>query len=144
MSGRITAIAVVESNPKTMYVGAASGGVWKSENGGAAWAPIFDEQPTQNIGAVAVQQDNPNVIWAGTGEGNPRNSMNLGMGIFKSTDGGNNWKRVLFVSDKAGAADLIIDRKNPNILYATTWQVYRKAWKMWGGGPDCKLFKIIL
>lgn len=68
MSGRITAIDVVTNNPKIMFVGAASGGVWKSENGGSSWKPMLDEQPTQNIGALAIQQDNPNVVWAGTGE----------------------------------------------------------------------------
>jgi hypothetical protein len=78
MSGRITSIDVATHNPKLMYVGAASGGVWKSENGGTAWQPVFDDQPTQNIGAVRIQQSNPNVVWVGTGEGNPRNSMNLG------------------------------------------------------------------
>ncbi|HOO10373.1 MAG TPA: hypothetical protein PKW06_10585, partial [Cyclobacteriaceae bacterium] len=87
MSGRITAIDVVQSNTKVIYVGAASGGVWKSQNGGSAWESIFDDAPTQNIGAVAVQQDNPSVVWVGTGEGNPRNSMNLGLGLFKSVDG---------------------------------------------------------
>src|SRR6478609_1217280 len=80
MSGRITAIDAVQSNPKIIYVGAASGGVWKSENGGSAWVSIFDANPTQNIGAIAIQQSNASVIWVGTGEGNPRNSVNLGMG----------------------------------------------------------------
>lgn len=94
MSGRITAIDVVGSNQNTMYVGAASGGVWKSENGGTRWDPIFDDNPTQNIGAIAIQQDQPNVLWVGTGEGNPRNSMNLGMGLFKSTDAGATWAHM--------------------------------------------------
>ncbi len=94
MSGRITAIDVVDSNQKIMYVGAASGGVWKSENGGTRWDPVFDEQITQNIGALAIQHDEPDVVWVGTGEGNPRNSMNLGMGIFKSTDGGETWDHL--------------------------------------------------
>lgn len=94
MSGRITAIDVVTADPNIMYVGAASGGVWKSENGGTAWRPVFDDQPTQNIGAIAIQQNNPSVVWAGTGEGNPRNSMNLGMGIFKSLDGGKTWANM--------------------------------------------------
>ena len=94
MSGRITAIDVVANNPKLMYVGAASGGVWKSENGGSAWRPVFDDQPTQNIGALAIQQSNPDVVWVGTGEGNPRNSMNLGMGIFKSVDAGKTWRHM--------------------------------------------------
>ena len=92
MSGRITAIDVVRSNSNTLYVGAASGGVWKSENGGSRWDPIFDDNPTQNIGAIAIQQDQPNVLWVGTGEGNPRNSMNLGMGLFKSIDAGQTWE----------------------------------------------------
>ena len=94
MSGRITAIDAVVSNPKIIFVVAASGGVWKSENGGSAWTPVFDEQPTQNIGALAIQQSDPKVIWVGTGEGNPRNSMNLGMGIFKSNDGGKTWQHL--------------------------------------------------
>ncbi len=116
MSGRITAIAVVEDNPKIMYVGAASGGVWKSENGGSAWTPIFDGQPTQNIGALAVQQDKPDIIWAGTGEGNPRNSMNLGMGIFKSSDGGLTWKHLGLEATKT-IHRILIDPKDGNIVY---------------------------
>src|SRR5688572_22474805 len=81
MSGRITAIDVVISNPSVMYVGAASGGVWKSTSGGINWEPIFDKESTLAIGAIAIQQDNPSVIWVGTGEGNPRNSLNSGYGI---------------------------------------------------------------
>jgi hypothetical protein len=67
MSGRITAIDVVQSNPKIMYIGAASGGVWKSENGGSAWQSIFDENPTINIGAIAIHQSNPSVVWVEQG-----------------------------------------------------------------------------
>lgn len=116
MSGRITTIDVVTNNPKIMYVGAASGGVWKSENGGSAWQPVFDDQPTQNIGALAIQQDNPSVIWVGTGEGNPRNSMNLGMGIFKSLDGGRTWAHLGLEATKT-IHRIIIHPKNPNIVY---------------------------
>ncbi|MGC1516655.1 MAG: hypothetical protein WA810_13855, partial [Maribacter sp.] len=116
MSGRITAIDVVTKNPKMMYVGAASGGVWKSENGGSAWTPIFDDQPTQNIGALAIQQSNPNVLWVGTGEGNPRNSMNLGMGIFKSEDGGITWKHMGLETTKT-IHRIRIDPTDPNIIY---------------------------
>jgi photosystem II stability/assembly factor-like uncharacterized protein len=117
MSGRITAIDAVTSNPKIIYVGAASGGVWKSENGGSAWKPVFDEQPTQNIGSLAIQQSDPDVIWVGTGEGNPRNSMNLGMGIFKSIDGGLTWKHMGLEATKT-IHRIIIDPANPNIIYA--------------------------
>lgn len=116
MSGRITTIDAVESDPNTMYVGAASGGVWKSENGGSAWKPVFDGQPTQNIGAIAIQQSNPSVIWVGTGEGNPRNSMNLGMGIFKSLDGGNTWKHLGLEATKT-IHRIVIDPHNPDLVY---------------------------
>jgi photosystem II stability/assembly factor-like uncharacterized protein len=116
MSGRITAIDAVTNNPKIIYVGAASGGVWKSENGGTAWQPVFDEQPTQNIGAIAIQQNNPSVVWVGTGEGNPRNSMNLGMGIFKSIDGGKTWLSMGLEKTKT-IHRIIIDPNNPNTVF---------------------------
>ena len=116
MSGRITAIDAVHNNPNIIYLGAASGGVWKSENGGSAWKPVFDDQPTQNIGAVAIQQDNPSVVWVGTGEGNPRNSMNLGMGIFKSLDGGLTWSHLGLEATKT-IHRIIIHPTNPDIVY---------------------------
>jgi len=94
MSGRVTAIDVVTSNPDVMYVGTASGGLWKSTSGGIKWDPIFDKEVTASIGAVAIQQSNPSVIWVGTGEGNPRNSLNGGYGIYKSLDGGKSWKSM--------------------------------------------------
>jgi photosystem II stability/assembly factor-like uncharacterized protein len=71
-----------------MYVGTASGGLWKSTSGGIKWEPIFDKEVTASIGAVKIQQSNPSVIWVGTGEGNPRNSLNGGYGVYKSLDGG--------------------------------------------------------
>ncbi|MBN8676164.1 MAG: hypothetical protein J0L56_18680, partial [Chitinophagales bacterium] len=94
MSGRITAIDAVVANPNIIYVGAASGGIWKTENSGHTWLPVFDEQPLQNIGSIAIQQSNPSVVWVGTGEGNPRNSLNLGAGIYKTLDGGRTWKKM--------------------------------------------------
>ena len=78
MSGRVTAIDVVHSNPDIMFVGTASGGLWKSSSGGVKWEPVFDNELTASIGAVAIQQSNPSVIWVGTGEGNPRNRRNSG------------------------------------------------------------------
>jgi len=116
MSGRITAIDVVHSDQNTMYVGAASGGVWKSENGGTRWDPIFDESPTQNIGAIAIQQDQPNNIWVGTGEGNPRNSMNLGMGIFKSIDAGKTWQHMGLEATKT-IHRIIVHPKDGNTVF---------------------------
>ena len=116
MSGRITAIDAVRSNPKILYVGAASGGVWKSENGGSAWNPVFDAQPTQNIGALAIQQSNPAVVWVGTGEGNPRNSMNLGMGIFRSVDSGKTWQHLGLEATKT-IHRICIDPQDSNTVF---------------------------
>ena len=82
MSGRITTIAVVNKQPNIIYAGAASGGIWKSDNGGTAWKPIFDKADVGSIGAIAIPQGNPAVVWAGTGEGNPRNSHTSGKGIY--------------------------------------------------------------
>jgi hypothetical protein len=87
MSGRVTAIDAVVSNPDIIYIGTASGGAWKSESGGISWEPVFDKEKLINIGALAITQSNPDVIWVGTGEGNPRNSLNLGAGIYKSLVG---------------------------------------------------------
>jgi len=94
MSGRVTSIDVVLSNPDIIYAGTASGGLWKSTSGGIKWTPIFDNEITASVGAVAVQQSNPDVIWVGTGEGNPRNSLNGGFGIYKSLDGGKTWSSM--------------------------------------------------
>ena len=85
MAGRITSIDVVHSQSEIIYVGTASGGLWKSTSGGVTWEAIFDKQTTSSIGAVAIQQSNPSVVWVGTGEGNPRNSLNGGDGIYKSS-----------------------------------------------------------
>jgi photosystem II stability/assembly factor-like uncharacterized protein len=191
MSGRITAIDAVVANPSIFYVGAASGGVWKTENSGHSWMPIFDEQPIQNIGAVAIQQSNPSVVWVGTGEGNPRNSLNLGggiyksldagktwkkmgldkticihrvvidpvnpntvyaaaignpyaehpdRGVFKTTDGGETWNKILYANDTTGCADLIMDPSNPNKLIAAMWQFRRTPWNLKSGGKGSGLF----
>ncbi len=90
MSGRFTGIAV--DNKGHIYAGAASGGVWKSEDGGLAWKPIFDSMPVQSIGAIAVHANNDDIVWVGTGEGNPRNSHNSGAGIYRSLDAGKTWQ----------------------------------------------------
>lgn len=191
MSGRVTAIDAVVNNPNTIYVGAASGGVWKTENSGHSWTPVFDEQPIQNIGAIAIQQSNPSVVWVGTGEGNPRNSLNLGAGIyrtldagktwkkmgldktvcihrividptnantiyaaaignpyaehsergvFKSTDGGETWNKILYANDTTGCADLVMDPSNPNKLIAAMWQFRRTPWNLTSGGTGSGLY----
>lgn len=116
MSGRVTSIDAVHTNPDIIYLGTASGGVWKTENGGGNWTPVFDAQPLQNIGAVAITQSNPSVVWAGTGEGNPRNSINIGEGIYKSLDGGKTWK-VTGLQKTRNIHRIIIHPTNPDIVY---------------------------
>ena len=91
MSGRVTAIDVQRDRPHVIYVGTASGGLWRSESAGVTWEPLFDDQPTQSIGDVTIAPSNPDVIWVGTGEGNPRNSHTSGAGVFRSIDGGATW-----------------------------------------------------
>jgi photosystem II stability/assembly factor-like uncharacterized protein len=117
MSGRITAVDALVSNPNLIYIGSASGGVWKTENGGGAWTPVFDEQSILNIGSVAIQQSNPNIVWAGTGEGNPRNSISLGEGIYKTMDAGRTWRRMGLEKTR-NIHRIIIDPSNPNTVYA--------------------------
>lgn len=147
-SSSIGAVAVAETNPDIVYIGGGEtqlrgsitqgDGVYKTTDGGKTWRHLGLKE-TQAISRIRVHPTNPNIVYvAALGH---VYSDNEERGVFRSKDGGNTWKKVLYVSDKAGAADLIIDRTNPDVLYASTWQVYRKAWKMWGGGPDCKLWK---
>ena len=191
MAGRITSIDVVHSQSEIIYVGTASGGLWKSTSGGVTWEAIFDKQTTSSIGAVAIQQSNPSVVWVGTGEGNPRNSLNGGDGIYKSLDGGKhwikmgleksrnihriiihpqnpdivyvavigspwglhpergvyktmdggmNWERILFTNQSSGAADLVMDPRNPNKLIAALWDHHRDPWFFRSGGNGSGLF----
>ncbi|MGF1559790.1 MAG: WD40/YVTN/BNR-like repeat-containing protein, partial [Flavobacteriaceae bacterium] len=191
MSGRVTAIDAVNSNPDIMYVGTASGGLWKSTSGGIKWEPIFDKELTASIGAVAIQQSNPSVIWVGTGEGNPRNSLNGGFGMYKSLDGGKSWKsmglektrhihrikidptdpntvyvgaigspwgehdergvykttdggetwtKILFVDNRTGVADMVMDPTNPNKLFVAMWEHKRDPWFFKSGGAGSGMY----
>ena len=147
-SSSIGAVAVAETNPDVVYIGGGEtqlrgsitqgDGVYKTTDGGKTWRHLGLKE-TQAISRIRVHPTNPDIVYVAA-LGHPYGD-NEERGVFRSTDGGNTWKKVLYVSAKAGAADLIIDRTNPKIIYATTWQVYRKTWKMWGGGPDCKLWK---
>jgi len=134
MSGRVTAIDVVQSNPDIMYVGTASGGLWKSTSGGIKWDPIFDKEVTASIGSVAIQQSNPSVIWVGTGEGNPRNSLNGGFGIYKSLDAGKTWKSMGLEKTRH-IHRVIIDPTNPDIVYAAA------IGSPWGEHPERGVYK---
>jgi len=139
MSGRITAIDAVYTNPDIIYIGAASGGVWKTTSGGAEWTPVFDEQPLLNIGSIAIQQSNPDIVWVGTGEGNPRNSLNLGGGIYKSYDAGKTWK-LMGLEKTICIHRIIINPQNPDIVYVgATGNPYaphpeKGVWKTTDGG----------
>ena len=118
MSGRVTALAMPRKgalasvNRNVIFAGTASGGVWKSVNGGISWSPIFDEMDVQSIGAVAVDPLNPSVVYVGTGEGNPRNSHNSGKGIYKSLDGGKTWKCLGLEATKT-IHRIVINPQNP-------------------------------
>lgn len=94
MSGRIAAVDAFRGDPRIVWVGAASGGVWKSTNGGLTFEPVFDTQPVHSIGALAIDPRTPDVVWVGTGEGNPRNSVSHGDGVYLTRDGGKTWTNV--------------------------------------------------
>src|SRR5438552_14255206 len=117
MSGRIAALdAVVRNGRLTMFVGSASGGVWKSVNGGTTFKPVFDREPVQSIGAVAIDRSNPRTVWVGTGESWVRNSVSVGDGVYKSTDGGENWTNV-GLQDSEHIAKILIDPKDSNTVF---------------------------
>ena len=143
MSGRVTTIDVVNNAPDNIYVGTASGGVWKSSSGGIDWTPIFNDQITASIGALKIQQSNPDVIWVGTGEGNPRNSLNGGYGIFKSLDGGKTWQSM-GLENTRHIHRIIIDPTQPSTVYVAAigspWGVHpeRGIYKTADGGKSWK------
>ncbi|NND33705.1 MAG: glycosyl hydrolase [Saprospiraceae bacterium] len=149
-SSSVGAVAVAETNPDIVYIGMGEvqlrgsitqgDGVYKTTDGGKKWRHLGLTE-TQAIARIRVHPTNPNLVYVAA-LGHPYGE-NEERGVFRSKDGGNTWEKVLYVSSKAGAVDLIIDRTNPEVLYASTWQVYRKAWKMWGGGPDCRLWKSV-
>jgi photosystem II stability/assembly factor-like uncharacterized protein len=118
MSGRIAAVTGVNQNGRiTLFVGTASGGVWKSINGGTTFKPVFDRESVQSIGAVAIDPSNSKNVWVGTGESWMRNSVSIGDGIYKSTDGGENWTNV-GLKDSEHIAKIIVDPKNGDRVLA--------------------------
>jgi hypothetical protein len=191
VGNRVSAVVGVPGDPNIYYLGAASGGVFKSVDGGIHWEPVFDDQPVASIGALAIDPVNPNVVWAGTGETFIRSNISHGNGIYKSTDagqtwrrmgldatgrigrivihpndadivfaaalghaygpqpergvyrstdGGDSWERVLFVDERTGAADIIMDPNNPEILFAGMWQLEIWTWGRESGGPGSGLW----
>ena len=118
MSGRIAAVDAVNDHGRlTVFAGSASGGVWKSVNGGTTFKPVFDKTDVQSIGAVTIDPTNPKVIWVGTGESWVRNSVSVGDGVYKSIDGGDNWTNM-GLKDSEHIARILVDPKDGNIVYA--------------------------
>src|SRR6266566_5084841 len=114
---RTDAVAGVPGDALVYYAGAASGGIWKTTDGGLHWDPVFDDQPVSSIGALAVAPSDPNIVWAGTGEPFIRSHISVGEGIFKSTDAGKTWTRTGL--EKTGRiARVLIDPVNPNVVLA--------------------------
>jgi len=136
MSGRISTIAGVRepSGKITLLVGAASGGVWKSDDSGTRYRPVFDEQPVQSIGAIALDPKNSKNVWVGTGESWTRNSVSIGDGVYKSTDGGETWKHVgLEKSERVSR--IVVSPKNSDIVFACV------PGALWSDSPDRGLYK---
>ena len=194
VGGRVSDIAVDETDTRIIYVGTATSGIWKSTNHGTTWEPIFTEQSTSSIGDVTLAPSNPNVVWVGTGEPQNRQSSPWGDGVFKSgdggrtwvqkglqetrhisriqvhprdpevayvaavgnlwkespergvyktTDGGDTWRLVLYLDPNTGAIDLAMDPSDPNTLFAAMYSRRRTAWGFNGGGPGSGLYRTV-
>ncbi|HEV8618215.1 MAG TPA: hypothetical protein VGQ70_01865 [Candidatus Udaeobacter sp.] len=136
MSGRISALAAARepSGKITVFVGAASGGVWKSDDGGTRYRPVFDEQPVQSIGAIALDPKNSKNVWVGTGESWTRNSVSIGNGVYKSTDGGETWTHV-GLENSERVAKVAVSPKNSDTVYAAV------PGPLWSDSADRGLYK---
>ena len=192
--GRVTAVAGVPGNSEVFYVGAADGGIFRTDNGGITWKALFQYESVASIGALAVDPVNPQIIWAGTGEANVRNDVSFGDGIYKSTDGGASleadgpgtqlpdiadchrsstsryragaamgspyaddedrgvyrttdggvtWQKVLFVGPGVGISDLAMNPENPQILFAAAYRFRRTPWSYSDGGPEDAIYRSI-
>jgi photosystem II stability/assembly factor-like uncharacterized protein len=191
--GRTVGAAGIAGQPNVFYIGVNNGGVWKTDDFGRTWKPIFDDQPTGSIGAIALAPSDPNTIYVGSGEGlqrpdlstgdgmykstdggktwrhlglrdaqqipaivvDPRNANRLFVavlghpygpnperGVFRSTDGGQTWQKVLYKDERTGATDLAFDPRNPATVYAVLWQAQQGPWENGAfSGPNSGLFK---
>lgn len=147
-SSSVGAVAVSESNPNVVYLGMGEtqlrgnvmqgDGVYKSTDAGKTWSNV-GLRDTQAVARIRVHPTNPDVVFVAA-LGHPY-GPNAERGVFRTTDGGATWKKVLFRDDRTGAADLSIDTGDPRVVYAGLWEVYRKAWILWSGGPGSGLFK---
>jgi photosystem II stability/assembly factor-like uncharacterized protein len=193
-SGRVQDLAVDPRNRRIWYVAVASGGVWKTVDGGTTWSPIFDSTGEYSVGCVTIDPNDPLTVWVGSGESNSQRSVSYGNGVYKSVDGGaswenvglkasehiakivvdprdsktvyaaapgplwsaggdrglyktadggRSWKRVLQVSENTGIGDLVMDRRNPDVLYAAAYQRRRHVWTLIDGGPESAIYKTV-
>jgi len=190
--GRIETIDCPADSPGTIYIGAGSGGVWKTVNGGMTWIPVFDQGPTMAVGDLAVSPSHPDTVWIGTGESLMARSSFAGEGVFRSTDGGRTWEKMgltdthhigrividpadpgvvyvaaighqytfndergvfktsdggrtwtksLFINERTGVVDVVMDPSDSRILYAAAWERDRKAWNNTACGPGSGIFR---
>jgi len=194
VSGRVTALAVNPFNRAQYYVGVASGGVWKTDNDGHTWTPVFQNEGSFSIGDVKLDPHDPAIVWVGTGENNSQRSVDYGDGVYKSedggkswtnvglkhsehigriaisprdsntvfvasegplwspggdrglyktTDGGKAWKKVLNVSENTGFAEVVIDPVDPDTIYAASYQRRRHVWTLIDGGPESAIYRSV-
>jgi len=193
-SGRVADFAFHPVKNQTFYVAMASGGVWKTENNGITWKPVFDNEGSFAIGVVEINPSNPNIVWVGSGENNAQRSVGYGDGVYKSvdggkswknmglkesghismirfhpgdsntiyvaaqgplwspggdrglyrsTDGGANWKRILDIDENTGINEFVIDPANPDVIVASSYQRRRHVWTLINGGPGSGIHKTI-
>ncbi len=191
-SGRIGDFAVNPKDPSQFFVAVASGGVWKTENYGTTWTPVFDGEGSYSIGCVEIDPSNPDIVWVGTGENNSQRSVSFGDGVYKSLDGGQSWKnmgledsqhigmiaidprdsnvvfvaaqgplwnaggdrglykttnggatweKILEISDNTGVNEIHFDPRNPDVLFASAYQRRRRTWTLIDGGPESAIYK---
>jgi photosystem II stability/assembly factor-like uncharacterized protein len=192
MSGRIGDLAVNPANPSEFYIAVASGGIWKTTNGGVTLSPIFDGYGSYSIGCITLDPSNSKVLWVGTGENNSQRSVGFGdgvyvsrnggqsfenvglkasehigmiqvdprnsnvvyaaamgplwseggeRGVYKTTDAGKTWERILHISDHTGVNEVHMDPRDPDVLYATAYQRRRHVWTLINGGPESGIHK---
>lgn len=191
-SGRICDIAVDPQNPKRYFLAVCSGGVWRTDNAGVTFKPLFDKEEVYSVGCLTLDPNNPHTLWVGTGENNSQRSVSWGKGVylsrddgetwqrvgleksehigrivvdprnsnvvyvaaqgplwasggdrglFKTTDGGKTWKRILYISENTGVNEVWLDPRNPDVVYATSYQRRRHVWTLINGGPESTIYK---
>jgi photosystem II stability/assembly factor-like uncharacterized protein len=133
-TGRISDIEVDPKNPSVWYVAASAGNLWKTDNRGNTWTPVFDSYGAYSLGAVVVDPKDSNVVWLGTGENNNQRSVSFGDGVYKSTDGGTTWKRM-GLANSEHIQNIVIDPRNSNVVYVTA------IGPLWSAGGDRGLYK---